>query len=68
MVHKECWEEVRRRYFRERNGIAEIARSLDMDRKTLRRYVRQEQWQPYQRARGGPARSVRMRGTCASAP
>lgn len=54
MVHKERWEEVRRRYFQERNAIAEIARGLDMDRKTVRRCVREEQWQPYQRVRGGP--------------
>lgn len=54
MVHKERWEEVRRRYFQERKAIAEIARGLDMDRKTVRRCVREEQWQPYQRVRGGP--------------
>jgi ActR/RegA family two-component response regulator len=35
MVHKERWEEVRRRYFEERKAIAEIARGLDMDRKTV---------------------------------
>ena len=52
-VHKERWEEVRRRYFQERKAIAEIARGLDMDRKTVRRCVREEQWQPYQRVRGG---------------
>lgn len=54
MVHKERWEEVRRRYFQERKAIAEIARGLDMDRKTVRRCVHEEQWQPYQRVRGGP--------------
>jgi transposase len=54
MVHKERWEEVRRRYFQERKAIAEIARGLDMDRKTVRRCVHEEQWQPYHRVRGGP--------------
>jgi ActR/RegA family two-component response regulator len=33
MLQKERWEEIRRRYFEERKGIAEIARGLDMDRK-----------------------------------
>ena len=52
MVHQERWEEVRRRYFQERKAIAEIARGLDMDRKTVRRCVCEEQWKPYQRVRG----------------
>lgn len=54
MVQKERWEEIRRMYFQERKAIAEIARDLGMDRKTVRRCVRDEQWRPYQRARGGP--------------
>jgi transposase len=52
MVRQERWEEIRR-LFRERMAIAEIARRLDLDRKTVRRCLRDAAWQPYQR----PARS-----------
>ena len=39
MVRQERWEEIRRLWFRERVPIAQIARQLDLDRKTVRRYV-----------------------------
>jgi hypothetical protein len=68
MVHKERWEEVRRRYFQERKAIAEIARGLDMDRKTVRRCVHEEQWHRISVYAAGRRCSVRMRSTCASAP
>lgn len=50
MVQRERWEEIRRLYFQERRTIAAIARQLDLDRKTVRRCVRQVAFQPYRRA------------------
>jgi transposase len=49
MVGADRWEEIHR-LFGERVPIAEIARRLDLDRKTVRRCIRQAQWQPYRRA------------------
>jgi transposase len=49
MVQRERWEEIRRRYYQERRPIAWIARQLDLDRKTVRRCVREVAWQPYRR-------------------
>src|SRR5262249_49147197 len=48
MVRRERWEEIRRLWAVERLPIAAIARRLDLDRKTVRRWVR-EPWAPYQR-------------------
>src|SRR5213592_1567215 len=39
MVRRERWEEIRRLWVTERVSIAEIARRLDLDRKTVRRCV-----------------------------
>src|SRR5215831_7132360 len=50
MVRQERWEEIRRLAFRERVPIAEIARRLDLDRKTVRRCLRAPTWRPYHRA------------------
>jgi transposase len=50
MVQRERWDEIRRLYFQERRTIAAIARQLDLDRKTVRRCVRQLSFQPYRRA------------------
>jgi len=36
MVREECWKEVHRLFREERVAIAEIARRLDLDRKTMR--------------------------------
>jgi transposase len=49
MVRRERWEEVRRLWVAERVPIAEIARRLDLDRKTVRRCLRDTAWQPYHR-------------------
>jgi transposase len=49
MVGQERWNEIRRLFCDERASITEIARRLQIDRKTVRRCVRQKQWQPYQR-------------------
>jgi hypothetical protein len=50
MVRRERWEEIRRLWVTERVPIAKIARHLDLDRKTVRRCVRDTAWQPYRRA------------------
>lgn len=50
MVDQERWAEIRRLRHDERGSIAEIARRLDLDRKTVRRSLRQTTWQPYRRA------------------
>src|SRR5439155_7826472 len=49
MVQEDRWREVHRLYREERAAIAEIARRLDLDRKTVRRCLRQERWQSYSR-------------------
>lgn len=49
MVGQERWEEIRRLFFEEKVPIAEIARRLEIDRKTVRRWLKKH-WQPYQRA------------------
>ena len=50
MVSKERWETIRRLFVEERVSVSEIARRMDLDRKTVRRWVRQEQWKSYARA------------------
>jgi transposase len=50
MVDQERWAEIRRLREDERISISEIARRLDLDRKTVRRSLQQTTWQPYRRA------------------
>ena len=50
MVDQERWAEIRRLFLEERVSISEIGRRLDVDRKTVRRRLRQATWQPYHRA------------------
>ena len=50
MVDQERWAEIRRLHHDERVSISEIARRLDLDRKTVRRSLRQTTWHPYHRA------------------
>ncbi len=52
MVGRERWEEIRRLFYEERRSISAVARRLDLDRKTVRRCVRCQGWQPYRRAVG----------------
>jgi len=49
MVQRERWEEIRRLRFEDGVSVSEIARRLDLDRKTIRRCLRQEEWRPYVR-------------------
>ena len=53
MVQEDRWREVHRMVREEQLSIAEIARRLDLDRKTVRRCLKRKQWRPYQR----PART-----------
>jgi ActR/RegA family two-component response regulator len=46
MVGEDRWQEIRRLHHDDHVPIAEIARRLDLDRKTVRRCLRQEAWQP----------------------
>jgi ActR/RegA family two-component response regulator len=41
MVDQERWVEIRRLFHEERTSISEIGRRLDVDRKTVRRSLRQ---------------------------
>lgn len=50
MVDQERWTEIRRLRQEERASLSEIARRLDLDRKTVRRSLRHATWQPYRRA------------------
>lgn len=54
MIGRERWDEIRRMYYEERLRISRIARTLDLDRKTVRRCVRQREWQPYRRTKSEP--------------
>ena len=53
MVDQERWAEIRRLFEEERVSISEIGRRLDLDRKTVRRSLRQATWQPYRRVAVG---------------
>ena len=50
MVNEDRWREVRRMAREKRLPISEIARPLDLDRKTVRRCLKQGEWQSYQRS------------------
>lgn len=49
MVHEERWQEIQQ-LGAAQVSVSEIARMLVLDRKTVRRCLRQAAWQPYQRA------------------
>ena len=49
MLGEERWEEIHRRAAAG-PSIRAMARELDLDRKTVRRCLRQADWRPYQRA------------------
>ena len=50
MVQHERWEEMRRLRLMEGVSISEIARRFDLDRKTVRRCLRESEWRRYQRS------------------
>src|SRR2546425_11552511 len=49
MVREDCWREIHRLFQVERYSKAEIARRLDLDRKTVRAILREAVWRPYRR-------------------
>ena len=49
MLSKERWELIRQLFVTERLSVSQIARQLDLDRKTVRYWARREQWQAYSR-------------------
>ena len=53
MVGEDRWQEIRRLRHKDHVPIAEIARRLELDRKTVRHCLKQTAWQSYQR----PART-----------
>src|SRR5437870_11794900 len=50
MVREDCWREVHRLFHAERRSKSEIARRLQLDRKTVRGVLDETSWQPYARA------------------
>ena len=52
VVGKERWEEIHRLH-QAGEGVSAIARQLDLDRKTVRHWLKQLEWAPYQRAAKG---------------
>jgi transposase len=49
MVGEERWQEIHRLFYKAHVPIMEIARRLELDRKTVRRCLRQSRWKPYSR-------------------
>ena len=49
MVGEERWAEIRRQHFEEGQSISAIARLMELDRKTVRRCLRDDAWRGYQR-------------------
>src|SRR5712691_1365548 len=50
MVREDCWREVHRLFHVERRSKSEIARQVELDRKTVRGILQEAAWQPYARA------------------
>ena len=50
MLHDDRWTEIHRLHDAEGRSVSAIARLLELDRKTVRRCLRQPTWTPYQRA------------------
>ena len=49
MVRRERWEEIQRLRIEDRLSVSEISRRLGLDRKTVRKWLRQRRWEPYRR-------------------
>jgi transposase len=49
MVGEERWQEIQRLFHEAQVPIMEIGRRLELDRKTVRRCLRQARWEPYRR-------------------
>lgn len=69
MVREERWREIRRLHFEEGRSITAIARSMDLDRKTVRRCLKDKTWQPYcRRAKADTLLTVHAEWLRARAP
>lgn len=49
MVGQERWGQMRRVRMEQGLSVSELARQFDVDRKTVRRCLRQDHWRPYER-------------------
>lgn len=49
MVGEERWAEIRRQHDEEGESISAIAQRMELDRKTVRRCLRDKEWRPYRR-------------------
>ena len=49
MVNRKSWDEIRRLKEVEGLSVSEISRRLDVDRKTVRRCLKDDEWHPYTR-------------------
>ncbi|MDX1489097.1 MAG: hypothetical protein R3268_12890, partial [Acidiferrobacterales bacterium] len=49
MVGEERWKEIRRQRREDGRSISAIARDMQLDRKTVRRCLRDDVWRPYRR-------------------
>jgi len=49
MVGQELWTEIHRLRAQERLTVSALARRFELDRKTVRRCLREKSWRPYQR-------------------
>lgn len=56
MVGREVWEEIHRLREREQLSVSALGRRFDLDRKTVRRCLRQKVWQPYPQRSAAPGR------------
>jgi len=50
MICRESWDEIRRLREMEGLSVTELAHRFDLDRKTVRRCLRGEEWRPYKRS------------------
>lgn len=49
MMSRELWQEIHRLHEGDRLSVTALADRFDLDRKTVRRCLREEDWQPYRR-------------------
>jgi transposase len=68
MVRGDCWREVHRLFHVERRSKSEIARKLNLDRKTVRGILQVATWQPNTRAERADTCSPSMRRSCGPGP
>jgi transposase-like protein len=66
---RRLWEAIREAAQTERLSVSALARRFDLDRKTVRRCLRQATWQPYRRPlRTDTLSAAHAEWVCARAP